>query len=306
MNNYLKYHLKSDFKLMGIVVGIIVAFSIFLGLTTDTVGMLTYGYILTFSNMLLGLWGFIYVIKIYFHFLNKEQNDVYGAMPIRKSDYFNTLLLRTLFIVGIPSLVITIATYLYFDTVKSFDLFAESMYLVGLETFFYDITSRLLDFGIFVFFIVICGKTSSFVVNIIFLNFIRFGIILPNSQYGESHYNIIIIQIIFAIMLIFLGKYLFNKRLGENIGNAYVYDKFDICSTIIYTTVLGILVAVSVISIYDWIGQLVITNIQTIVTYILLLICFKGFKKKTIKELKFIIIPILASNLVLIFAQWII
>ncbi len=305
MNNYLKYNLKLDFKVMGIVVGIIVAFSLFLAIGTDEVGAVTYGFSLSFLSMLVDLWGVVFLIIIYFHLLKKDQSDVYGAMPIKKRVYFNTLLLRTIFVVGIPSLVIGVITYLYFDEVKNVDLIAQSLELNGIEVLTYNISSLLLDFGIFIFFIVVCGRVSTFVINILIVNFIRFGTILPMAEYGVTTY-IILPQMVFAIVFFLLGKYLYDKRLSENIGNSYVFEKFDIVSTIIYSTILGTLVAISSVTIYDWMEQLIITNTIVVIFYIFFFICFIGYKKERINNLKFILIPFIASSIALILIQWVI
>lgn len=285
---------------MGIWVGVVVAFSLFLALATDEVGAVTYGYSVQLLSTFASLWGFIYLIIIYNHLLRKEQSDVFGGLPINKKDYFNTLLLRTVFIVYMPNLVIALAAYLTFDEVKNLNLIAQSLGLHGIQAILYNITSMFLDFGIFIFFVVVCGKFYSLLVNILFINFLRFGVILPNSEYVELHLVIILVQLIFAIVFFLLGKYLFNKRLNENIGNTFVFDKFDIGSTIIYSSVLGVLVAASVVTIYSWSEQLMISNLQVIITYVFLLISFKGFSKNTIKDMKYALIPILISNAVLL------
>ncbi len=298
MNNYLKYNLKSDFKLMGMGLLVLAIFSLgFSGIFGD-IGAITVGILIMCLGVTIVFWYIGCIIGIYSHFFDRAKWDVYGSIAINKSNYFNTLFLRTLIVAIIPVVVVQILIYSKGEyNPEIYTVMVESSEIDGSLTLYSDLVLKFFEFATVIFFVVICGKVSSVLVNLVFMNLFRyilFGLtfkgVIPNPYH--------VVEIITGSILIILAKYLFSKRQVENIGNPFVFRNLDLGFTLGYTVFGGVTIALSGFVSTQW-DQILFLSTVVLVLYTFLGCFFFGINKKFIKNLKFVLIPLVVCDLVL-------
>ncbi len=304
MNNYLKYNLKADFKLMGMSLLVLAVFSLGFSGIFGEIGASTVGILIMCLGVTIVFWYFGCIIGIYSHFFDRAKWDVYGSMAINKSNYFNTLFLRTFIVAIIPVVVVQILLYskgVYNPEIYS--VMAVSSEIDNSLTFFSDLVLKFFEFATAIFFIVICGKISSVVVNLIFMNLFRYILygltftgVIPNPYH--------LFEILMGITLIILAKYLFGKRQVENIGNPFVFKNLDLCFTLGYTVFLGVTIALSGF-VSTQLEQILFLSSVVLVLYTFLGCFFFGMNKKFVKNFKFVLVPLVVCNIVLVSANFI-
>ncbi len=302
MNNYLKYNLKADFKLMGMGLLVLAVFSLgFSGIFGD-IGASTYVTLLMCLGVTIGIWSIGCLIGIYSHFFDRAKWDVYGSLSMNKSNYFNTLFLRTLIVVFVPVVVVQILLYSKGEyNPEIYSVVARSSEIDGSLTLYSDLVLKFFEFATVIFFVVICGKISTLILNLIFMNLFRYVLyaltfkgIIPNDYH--------VVEILTGIILIILAKYLFSKRQVENIGNPFVFGNLDLGFTLGYTVFLGVNLALSGF-VSTQLEQIFFLSSVILVLYTFLGCFFFGINKKLIKNFKFVLVPLILCNLVLVSAD---